>query len=537
VHNNYYFLRQLSLALENILLRTVISECFSQSKDELVIRFETSDKPFFIKANLLPSFSCLSFPDDFHRARKNSVDLFDQLIGQRVQSVRQFKNERSFALILSNDMALLFKMHGNRSNIILFEKEKPIDLFKSTMTQDADTNLSSLDREIDWSFESFVQHRDKIQSFYFTFGKPVWKHLDDRHFGSLPPEQQWETIQHVVRQLENPQYYLISREQSLVFSLLPVGPVVKEFKDPIRAITEFYYAFIQQQAFQQERLSVLSSLRSKLEGSESYYRKNLEKLAEIENDHNYKVWADLLMANLHALKSGIDKVVLTSFYPPFEPVEIKLKKELAPQKNAAIYYRKAKNQHIEIERLQKALEGKQKEIETLNAQLEKAASAADLKALRTYVQQSGLKPQEKKQMPSLPYHEFEHKGFRIWVGKNAQSNDELTLRHSYKEDLWLHAKDVAGSHVLIKHQSGKVFPKDVIERAAQLAAYYSKRKNESMCPVAVTPKKFVRKRKGDPAGMVVVEREEVIMVEAVNPNPSPSPKGGRGNPSPGRERD
>ena len=58
----------------------------------------------------------------------------------------------------------------------------------------------------------------------------------------------------------------------------------------------------------------------------------------------------------------------------------------------------------------------------------------------------------------------------------------------------------------------KIFLKDVIQRAAELAAYYSKRKNESLCPVSVTPKKYVRKRKGDPPGLVVVEREEVLMV-------------------------
>ena len=78
--------------------------------------------------------------------------------------------------------------------------------------------------------------------------------------------------------------------------------------------------------------------------------------------------------------------------------------------------------------------------------------------------------------------------------------------------MWLHAKDVAGSHVIIKHQSGKNFPKDVIERAAELAAYNSKRRTESLCPVSYTPKKFVRKRKGDAPGLVVVEREQVIMV-------------------------
>ena len=118
---------------------------------------------------------------------------------------------------------------------------------------------------------------------------------------------------------------------------------------------------------------------------------------------------------------------------------------------------------------------------------------------------------------TLPYHQFEFRNFRILVGKNAVANDMLTLKFSHKEDLWLHAKDVSGSHVLIKHQSGKNFPRDVIEYAASLAAYNSKRKTESLCPVIVTPKKFVRKRKGDPPGAVVVEREEVVMVEPLKP--------------------
>jgi predicted ribosome quality control (RQC) complex YloA/Tae2 family protein len=113
----------------------------------------------------------------------------------------------------------------------------------------------------------------------------------------------------------------------------------------------------------------------------------------------------------------------------------------------------------------------------------------------------------------LPYRESVYMGFRIWIGKDAVTNDELTTRFGSKEDLWLHAKDVAGSHVLIKHQAGKKFPKDVIERAAQLAAFYSKRKTDTLCPVAYTPRKYVRKRKGDPAGAVVVERESVILVE------------------------
>ena len=118
----------------------------------------------------------------------------------------------------------------------------------------------------------------------------------------------------------------------------------------------------------------------------------------------------------------------------------------------------------------------------------------------------------------MPFKQFVVEGFTILVGKNAQNNDLLTQKYAYKEDLWLHAKDVSGSHVLIKYQAGKTFPKKVIEKAAQIAAYFSKRRNETLCPVIVTPKKFVRKTKDLDAGQVIVEKENVIMVEPCLPD-------------------
>jgi predicted ribosome quality control (RQC) complex YloA/Tae2 family protein len=111
------------------------------------------------------------------------------------------------------------------------------------------------------------------------------------------------------------------------------------------------------------------------------------------------------------------------------------------------------------------------------------------------------------------FRKFEIDDFEILVGKSAKNNDLLTQKYSYKEDLWLHARDVAGSHVLIKYKAGKIFPKQVIEKAAQLAAYYSKRKSDTLCPVIVTPKKYVRKPKGALEGQVLVEREEVLLVK------------------------
>ena len=119
----------------------------------------------------------------------------------------------------------------------------------------------------------------------------------------------------------------------------------------------------------------------------------------------------------------------------------------------------------------------------------------------------------KESPPETPrFKMYEHMGFRILVGRNAKNNDELTFQYGYKEDLWLHAKDVKGSHVLIKYQSGQNFPKPVIRYAAELAGYYSGNKNANTCPVIYTPRKYVRKSKGLPAGAVMVDKEEIIFV-------------------------
>ena len=512
MHNNYYFLRQLTQSLEKVILSSVVSECFSQNKDELIIRFERKDAPYFIRASLSPSFSCLTFPENFNRARKNSVDLFEKLIGQRVTRIHQFENERSFSIHFSNSLSLLFKMHGNRSNLILFENTSLLEIFKNNIAEDEAIKPDTLDRSIDWSFENFQQHHAHPEKIYFTFGKVVWNYLKANKFNELSTIQQYDRIQEVRLELGNPVYTIRKAGGNLFLSLLHYGQAIKEFDDPVKAVNAFFTFYNQQESFSREKASMISHLSAKLQATENYIGKTRKKLEELESDNNYKVWADLLMANLHAIDPGAEKIILPNFYHDNHPAEIKLKRDLSPQKNAAVFYKKSKNQQIEINHLRKLLENKQHEKNNLINQITELGLAHDLKIVRTIRDKLNVNPEKEKQTVPLPYREVEFNGYKIWIGKNAQHNDTLTLKYGYKEDLWLHAKDVAGSHVLLKHQAGKNFPKDVIERAAQLAAYYSKRKNESLCPVAVTPRKFVRKRKGDPPGAVVVDREEVIMV-------------------------
>jgi predicted ribosome quality control (RQC) complex YloA/Tae2 family protein len=513
VHNNYYFFRHLTTELQPLLADTVVSECFSQNKDELIIRLEKKTVSYYIKASLSPAFSCISFPENFQRARKNSADLFNGIIGRKVTGIRQFMHERSFAILLSDGCTLLFKMHGNRSNVILFENDAITELFRKNIKADAGIQLSALDREIDWTFATFEKFKEHPSRLYFTFGKLVWRHLDEHGFQQGDTRKKWEMIIDVNTKLEASNFCITNIEGRYYLSLLETGNIVTKFTRAIDAVNEFYYTFTQRYVFEKEKTVLLNALQAKLHSSKNYLEKTNTKLTEITQDTSYKIWADLIMANLNNIKPGSEKVTLANFYHENLPVEIRLKKDLSPQKNAEAFYRKSKNQQIEITRLQQALSQKEKEIDWTETRLKEINAIEDLKSLRSF--SSVIREDVTDSEPAIhqPYHEFTIQGFRIWVGKNAQHNDTLTFKLGYKEDLWLHAKDVSGSHVLIKHQAGKKFPKEVIEQAAELAAYNSKRKTETLCPVIVTPRKFVRKRKGDPPGAVVVEREEVILVE------------------------
>jgi predicted ribosome quality control (RQC) complex YloA/Tae2 family protein len=513
VHNNYYFLKQLSAELEKNLNGFSIVSCFSQNKEELVIEFNNTKKSFFIKASLPAHFSCLSFPEVFNRARKNSIDLFNKVLLKKVTGIQQFENERSFSILLESNLQLIFKMHGNRSNIILAENGIVDELFKNQLIGDLEIDISKLHRKIDWSKEAFFINQNNLSALYFTFGKEVWEYLGEQQFDRSSLDEKWLLIQSVIAKLNQPAFFIIDKDNKLVFSLLPIGKVSEQFTDPVKAVTIFFNRFTSESAFYLEKNSILKKLHEKLTAAKNYIAKNQQKLVELQNDHHYQQWADLVMANLHRIKTGDEKLEAENFYNENKPVEIKLKKEYTGQKNAEVFYRKGKNQQIEIQKLKEAIATKEKEIAGLLTTISETAAVDELRSLRKKTESSPILKEGKESFKSLPYHEFEFKGYKIWVGKNAESNDKLTLKYSFKEDLWLHVKDVPGSHVIIKHQAGKNFPKDVIERAAELAAYNSKRKTESLCAVLFTPKKYVRKRKGDPAGAMVVEREEVILVE------------------------
>ena len=514
MQNNFHFLRQLTSRLSVVLADAVVSECYSQERAELLVRFETHQGSMHIRANLSPAFVCVSFPRDFQRARKNSVDLFPTLIGHRVTGIVQHQYDRSFTIQFSHGLSLLFKLHGNRSNILLYADGQQREMFRTNLDADRTLSPDQLDRPIDTSYQAFVQNQHRLPSLYFTFGKIPWLYLNERGFKDDGIDTRWNAVQKVFGLLEQPRYYITLLDGKITFSLLPVGDVQQQYDDPIVAVTEFSQRYRSREGFEQEYIKIETWIKKKIALASDTGQRARQRLSSLETYDKFKVWADLLMANLHVVPDG-DRVVLPNFYNDNKPEEIRLQRDLPLQKNASAYYAKSKKQQIEIRHLKTMIAQKQHELNSLRDDLEALSQMQDLKAVRSlaarHPPRTGTDESE-----ATPFHETDFMGFRILVGKNAQANDIMLQRYAYKDDLWLHARDVSGSHVLIKHQSGKVIPKPVIERAAQLAAWYSKRKTDTLCPVSVTPRKYVRKRKGDPAGAVVVERETVMLVQPVS---------------------
>lgn len=512
-------------------------ECFSQDRDELVMVFAQAKgkanyyRPFYLKTTLRPEFSGLLFPDVVQRARTNSIDLFGQVIGvdpddaeaiaegetagRLVTGVRSFLNERCLGIELEDGYTLVFKFFGNRPNLVAFQGNDVVESFNQKLVSDQNLKLDAIDRPIDQSYEAFERAGFDHKKLFPTFGKVVNAYLKSR---TSPTEGGiWAEIQSTLALLEKPTYYLTTFDHHPTLSLLPIGEIRQTFDTPIEALNRFYVNYAGLNFFEREKGEVLRLLDKRLKRAESQIEANLQRLISHEEGASHEEIANILMANLHAIEEqpgqrSPERVELYDFYRD-QPIQIKLKTDLTPQKNAEGYYRKAKNEKIELDYIQQQIE--QRERELVDIQQHKAAIAeiASLKAFRKYAKQHNiLADGGPAATPAELFKIVNHEGYTILIGRNAKNNDLLTQRYAFKEDLWLHARDVSGSHVVVKYQSGKRFPKTVIERAAELAAWNSKRRTDSLCPVIMTPKKFVRKPKGLAEGQVVVEKEEVVMV-------------------------
>ncbi|MGY6559877.1 MAG: NFACT RNA binding domain-containing protein [Nitritalea sp.] len=519
MHFNRYFLEFLVPELREILVGQQINACFSQNKDELIIGTGGPSGERFIRANFLPSVACMDFPDTFHRGKRNTINLFSPLLEKNIEDVAAMPHERAFQLLLSGGSVLLFKLHGTRANVLFFESaDAPAAqlLFRNELKEDHEVPLHHFSKELDLSREHFNALGGHAGQFLPTLGKIPRQWLKERGYPDASVDEKWELLQELLDMLSVPLFSIMQEHEDFVLSMLPVEKPLFQTSEALEACRMLFKYRVAIRAFEKERGQWIKHFQGQNKKSQAYIAKNRQRLKELVEGRSPQEEADVLMANLHQLSGNETEVRLFNFYSGQEEV-FKLKQGLSPQKQAELRYKKAKNRRLEIAQIEQHVSDKEELIAQNDLFIEQLEQLEDYRSLKAFLKDNQLGSQQREQAESVPFKRFEHQGFEILVGKSAKANDELLRRYAWKEDLWLHAKDVSGSHVLIKARSGLNFPKDVLEYAAGLAAYYSKYKQESLAPIAYTPAKYVHKVKGSAPGAVRVDREKVILVQPLSP--------------------
>ncbi len=520
MHLNYHYFRFLCPALARQLQDSSVSACFSQNKDELVFEFkQKSGALFYVVAHLVPSATCLYFPADFKRSRKNNVDLFPEIVGHTLLGIQLLPHERAFYFEIDTGHLLLFKMHGSRSNLLLYAPgaEFPRLIFRNSLKEDLQIRLADLSRELDLSYEEFQRLEGNASQFLPTLGKlpRIW--LKNSGYLQADLAGRYQLIQEVLDLMDVPLFSIFLDGEDYKLTLLPCEDALFSSEDPILAANAYYKFAVVRQAFEREKRQLLKLLNDSIKKTRSYIEKTYEKLQGMEGSGSPAQLADVIMANLHLIPKSAEKVTLYDFYQDKE-IDVTLKRDLPPSKFAENLYRKAKNRKKEVRQLEENLANKEALLEQLSEDLQMAEGMEHFKELRNFVKERNLGHTQSSKQETLPFKRFSIEGFDVLVGKSAKANDEMLRRYAWKEDIWLHAKDVSGSHVLLKYRSGTTFPSTVMERAASMAAYYSKNRNESLCAVIYTPAKYVRKVKGSAPGAVMVDREKTVMVPPLRPD-------------------
>lgn len=243
-------------------------------------------------------------------------------------------------------------------------------------------------------------------------------------------------------------------------------------------------------------------------------------LKDIADRDKWKTFGELITSNIYSLEKGMTNFETQNFYEESMPtINIRLDAELTPVENAQRYFNKYNKAKRTLTALQEQIIQNDNELSYLEAilsSLDNSSDEANIIEIHQELSQEGYIKKRKakkgeKFKKTKPMHYISSEDFDIYVGKNNIQNDELTLHFASSNDMWLHTKDIAGSHVIIKTK-GFGIPDETIREAACLAAFYSKGRNSSNVPVDYTLKKNVKKPSGAKLGMVIYEENKTLYV-------------------------
>ncbi len=306
-----------------------------------------------------------------------------------------------------------------------------------------------------------------------------------------------------------------------------------DFASPSEAADKYFSALLTQRELSSRARAARAQLRRQISQQEKLLQKLRQDSESHANAAEHKRVGDLLLANLATARRRGNRVTLIDYFSEdASPIEIELAESTSlpeeAQRRFAFYQRSKRAlvqiaaRIVEVEREIDRLQSEQKKLEDQLAaarshheltgsaalRLVHGSRAADSLTGRPRKRATG----DPKRVPGTRRY-ISSDGFEILVGRTSKDNDHLTLKVARPNDLWLHAADYGGSHVVVRNSTRKDVPHTTIVEAAQLAAYFSQAKKDPKVDVHYTPRKFVSKPKGAKPGLVRLQRFKNITVE------------------------
>ena len=244
-----------------------------------------------------------------------------------------------------------------------------------------------------------------------------------------------------------------------------------------------------------------------------------QELSESKNRDKWRVYGELITANLYRMERGMSRLTAQNYYDPdCADVDIPLDVRLSPQENAAKYFKKYTKAKTAEKYIAAQLEKARVELTYLESVLQEltlAESEQDFNDIRAELTDGGYlraKGRKQPQRPSRPREFRSTAGLRILVGRNNRQNDRLTAKDAEKWDIWLHTQKIHGSHVILCTGGAQPDEQSLLE-AASLAAYFSQAQDGAKVPVDYAPVKFVKNPAGSPPGFVNYTNYKTILAD------------------------
>jgi len=534
---NYFTLYHAAMELHERLAGGHVNEIFSQRKNELTISFIDIDGRH-LQIVVVTHTPLLSFflREGVHKKARNAANLMSVIKKQQVSSIDISPYDREIRLHLGDASTIVLQLFTSKTNVFLVRENRIIDAFKlknslAGQSYASGNNAPGVLRELEvlamnttLFLEQFSSRNeesvpDKLSAILPGFDRTLVREMIQRTTGETNPEKLFTAFQSLFYELLDPRGAVSENEHGEPeFSLLPTSlPQTRLFDAVLEGVTDYSISMQQfldtKEKMKEVRSKLLREVGKKQKAIDSFNPEMLEEFAR-----NYERSGHLLMASLYLPRTDRKYITVPDIFEPGTPDKtIPLKEALTLQKNAEEYFLKASKtrgkltimleRHARLEQEKTAIEARLAATDTIRTSKEALRFVASLTDLPS---KSGVL-QSKNHRSALPFRIVQlSPSVTLLIGKNAENNDLLTFTYARPNDIWLHARGASGSHCVLKGATQN--HRDEINKAAEIAAWYSAAKHSELVPVIYTLKKYVRHSRQHSAGQVLVEREKVVLV-------------------------